>query len=102
MYSTIEDSIRDMRSLRRWVRDLEQDEGLRVVGRVQGFAGGGFLFVGFHQGKYRVNICDRIWNEKERVYRASKGGQWHEFSSFEKAWSFVMPLVRRPIQAWVY
>jgi len=102
MYSTIEDSIRDMRSLRRWVRDLEQDEGLRIVGKVQGFAGGGFLFVGFHQGKYRVNICDRIWDAKERAYRASKGGQWCEFGSFEKAWSFVRPLVRRPIQAWVY
>jgi len=102
MYSTIEDPIRDMRSLRRWMQDLEEDEGLRIVGNVQRFTGGGFLFVGIRQGKYRVNICDRIHDRKERAYKASKEGEWREFDSFEEAWSFVRPLVGRPIQAWIY
>jgi len=102
MYSTIEDPIRDMQSLRRWMRDLEEDEGLRIVGRVQGIMGGGFLFVGVHQGKYRVSVCDRIRDRKRRAYSAGKGEVWHQFDSFVEAWSFVRPMVRRPVQAWVY
>jgi hypothetical protein len=99
---TVEDPIRDMRSLRRWLRNLEEDEGLRIVGRAEAFAGGGFMFVGHRQGKYRINICDRIWDRKLRTYRAGGGGLWREFDSFEEAWGYVRPLVRRPVQAWVY
>jgi len=102
MFSTIEDPIRDVRSLRRWMQDLEGDEGLRIVGNVRGFAGGGFLFVGFHQGKYRVNVCDRILDRRKRTYTAGRGGEWHEFDSFEEAWRFVRPMIGRPVRAWIY
>lgn len=102
MFSTIEDPIHDVRSLRKRMQDLEEDEGLRVVGKMRGFAGGGFLFMGFHQGKFRVNVCDRILDRKKRTYSAGRGGEWHEFDSFEEAWDFVRPIIRRPVQAWVY
>lgn len=102
MFSTIEDSVSNMRVLRRWIRDLEEDEGLRIVGKVRRFTSGGFLFIGFHQGKYRVNICDRIREGKKRTYAAAKGGEWYEFDSFDEVWSFVRPMVRRPVRAWVY
>lgn len=84
------------------MRDLEEDEGLRIVGEVQGFMGGGFLFVGVHEGKYRVNICNRIGENERRGYSAGKGGAWHQFDSFAEAWSFIRPMIRRPVQAWVY
>jgi len=84
------------------MRDLEEDEGLRIVGRAKGIKGGGFLFVGVHQGKYRVNVCDRIKDRKKRGYSAGKGGMYHQFDSFVEVWSFVRPMIRRPVQAWVY
>jgi len=102
MFSTIEDPVNSMRALRKWVHDLEEDEGLRIVGEVRGFNGGGFLFIGFHQGKYRVNICDRICEGKKRIYKAAKGGEWYGFDSFEEVWRFIRPLVKRPVRAWVY
>jgi len=102
MYSTIEDRIRNIRGLKKWMRDLEEDEGLRIVGNMRRFAGGGFLFIGIRQGKYRVNICDRIWDRRKRAYTAGEGGEWHEFESFEEAWKFVRPMTRRPVQAWIY
>jgi hypothetical protein len=101
-YSTIEDPIHNICSLRTWMRDLEEDEGLRIVGRARPFAGGGFLFVSIHQGKYRVNICDRIRHQKKANFIAGEGGEWHEFETFEEAWKFVSQKIRRPVQAWVY
>jgi len=101
VYSTIEDSIRSLQSLKKWMRDLEEDEGLRIVGNMRKFAFGGFLFVGIRQGKYRINICDRIRN-RQTVFTAGRGGEWHEFQSFMDAWKFIMPRIRHPVRAWVY
>lgn len=75
---------------------------MRVVGNMRRYRGGGFVFVGIRQGKYRVNMCDRIWDGKKRVYLAGEGGEWREFESFEDVWRFIRSVARRPVQAWVY
>jgi hypothetical protein len=84
------------------MRDLEEDEGLRIVGKMPEFTGGGFLFVSIHQGKFRVNVCDRIQHARKKTFRPGKGGEWYEFDSFDKVWKFVIERIRRPVQAWVY
>jgi len=63
---------------------------------------GGFMFVAIHQGRYRINICDRIWDRKERSYTVGAGEEWREFGSFDEAWKFIRSRMRVPIQAWVY
>jgi len=81
---------------------LEEDEGLRVVGNMRNLSHGGFMFVAIHQGKYRINICDRIWDKKEKSYTAGQSEEWREFSSFDEAWKFIKSRAKMPIQAWVY
>ena len=83
------------------MRDLEEDEGLRIVGRMSEFTGGGFLFVSIRQGKFRVNVCDRIQHTK-KTFLPGRGGEWYEFDSFDEAWKFIIERIRRPVQAWVY
>jgi len=60
------------------------------------------MFVAVRQGKYRISICDRIWNRKDRNYTAGEGEEWHEFGSFDEAWGFIRLRVKMPVQAWIY
>lgn len=91
-----------MRTLKKWMRNLEEDEAVRIVGNMLDFKGGGFLFASVYQGKYRLNICDRIWDRAKRDFMPGEGGRWYEFDSFEEAWRFIGRRVNHPVRAWVY
>ncbi len=83
------------------MRELEEDEGLRIVGRMPELARGGFLFVSVHQGEFHAYVCDRVQQIGRKTFRGEKG-EWHEFGTFDEAWKFVLQRIRRPVQAWCY
>ncbi len=101
LYSTIERPIRSIQQLRQLMKKLEEDQALRIEGNVPEF-NGGFIFVGLFGGKYQVNLCEKIHRKKVKSYTVGTKNEWYEFQNFDQTWSFLRPLFKRPIQAWIY
>lgn len=94
--------IRNIKELKEQIRNLDEDEGIRISGRKEGFKNGGFIFLGFFRGKYCVNISDRLWNKVTKTYTAGGKEEFFYFKNSDEAWSFIEPIVERPLMAWVY
>jgi len=97
-----EDEINNLEDLRRLVEALDEDEGIRVVGNVEGFANGGFIFVSRFREKFCLNICDRVWDEKTETYTVGGRDVWLYFDDVDAAWNRLKSLIAYPLKAWFY
>jgi len=83
-----EERIRSFKELRDRVRALDEDEGIRIFGRVKGFRNGGFIFLGIYVERYCVMIRDRVWDPRRGHTRSALGGSisvstaWRSFGNF--------------------
>lgn len=102
VYSATERPISRIAQLKRLMRELEDDEALRIEGRIPHFEGGGFIFIGAYGGRYQINICDRVWSRKSDAYTVGDRDEWHHFESYESAWKFLSPIIKRPLRACKY
>ena len=100
--SIVEDPVSSVTRLRELMKHLEDDQGLRVVGKVSRFGGGGFIFIGVYGGRYQMNICDRVRSGKSGAWTVGRRDEWYQFERFDQAWSFLRPLIKSPLRAWVY
>ncbi len=98
----VERRIRDAQLLKRLIKALDEDEGIRMEGRVPDLANGGYIFVGFYRGSYCVNLCDRIRDRSSNRYTAGFNDKWFYFEDFSGLWRFLRPLARKPFKAWLY
>lgn len=98
----VERRIRDLALLRRLMRALDEDEGIRIEGNLPDLANGGFIFVGFYRGSYCVNLCDRIRDKHSKGYTVGDNDRWLYFDEFLGLWRFLRPLIRKPLRAWLY
>jgi len=94
--------IKDPALLRRLMRALDEDEGIRIEGILPDLANGGFIFVGFYRGSYCVNLCDRIRDKHSNGYTVGGNDRWFYFEEFPGLWKFLRPLIREPLKAWLY
>jgi hypothetical protein len=94
--------IRDLPLLRRLMRALDEDEGIRIEGKLPDLANGGFIFVGFYRGSYCVNLCDRISDKHSKGYTVGDNDRWFYFDEFRDLWKFLRPLIREPLRAGLY
>jgi len=97
-----EEEIDNLEDLRRLMEALDEDEGIRVLGKVEGFANGGFIFVSRFRDKFCLNICDRVLDEKTGTYAVGGRDVWLYFDDFDSAWSRLKSLVAEPVKAWLY
>jgi hypothetical protein len=93
------DSLEALTSL---MQGMDLDEGIRIVGQVEGFKGGGFIFVAKSGSRYCINICDRILDPAKKTYFVGGNDEWWYFDTFEKAWQKLKPLLSNPMEAYSY
>jgi hypothetical protein len=99
---TLEDPIRSTAQLKRLIGGLEEDEAIRIEGKIPRFKGGGFIFVGVRAGEYQVNICDRVAGERTGTYTVGERDEWHRFHGVEEVWRFIGPFLKTPLKASIY
>ena len=97
-----ERSINTIEDLVTFVRAMDQDEGIRIVGEVEGYKGGGFIFVAKSGDKYCLNICDRIYDPSRKAYQVGGNDSWYYFDNFEDAWTKLKTLLHNPLEAYAY
>ncbi|MGQ9640211.1 MAG: hypothetical protein ACUVUB_07195 [Candidatus Bathyarchaeia archaeon] len=97
-----EHKIGSLEELATLMRAMDQDEGIRVRGRVEGSQGGGFIFIAKSNGRYTFNLCDRIYDPKSGTYTPGGNDRWLYFDSFEEAWGKLMALINNPLEAYSY
>lgn len=88
--------------LKRHMQGLDEDEGIRIEGRLPDLANGGYIFVGFYRGSYCVNLCDRLRDKRSGSYTVGGNDRWFYFDEFPNLWRFLHPLIRKPLKAWLY
>ena len=93
------ESLEDLMTL---MQAMDQDEGIRIVGDVEGFKNGGFVFVAKSASRYCMNICDRILDPVKKTYSVGGNDAWFYFETFEEAWKKLRTLVKNPIEAYAY
>ena len=98
----VERRIRDLQLLKRLINALDEDEGIRMEGRIPDLANGGYVFVGFYRGSYCVNLCDRVRGKSSERYTAGSNDRWFYFEDFSELWKFLRPLIQKPLRAWLY
>ena len=94
--------IRQPRDMLDFIKALDEDEGIRIIGDVKNHENGGFIFVGYYRGSYCVNICDRVWNPKLRKHVAGEKDEWYYFDTPREAFNFVQKEAKKPLRAWLY
>jgi len=92
----------DTALLKRFIRALDEDEGVRIEGNVSDLANGGYVFLGFYRGSYCVNLCDRVRDRQTQKFTVGSNDRWFYFEEATALWKFLQPLIRRPLRAWLY
>jgi len=94
--------IESLEELATFIQAMDQDEGVRIRGEVEGFKGGGYIFVAKSENRYCINICDRVLDPARKTYTVGENDVWLYLDSFEETWERLKKLVRNPIEAYAY
>lgn len=102
----IEKPVQSMRELKRLIKALDLDEGIRVIGSFKSLRGGGFIFIStVHTSSpenYCINISERIYDEGAKTDLPGGKEEFHYFSDAEEVFRFVERNAAKPLQAWSY
>ena len=100
--------INSWRELKKIIESLELDEGVRVLGRIEGLRGGGFIFITIlHSAtkpsqRYYVNTAERIYNEETKLHLPGGREKFQDFSEAEEVLKYVEKNAAKPLRAWYY
>lgn len=94
--------LQNLALLKKQMQALDEDEGVRIEGKLPDLANGGYIFVGFYRGSYCVNFCDRVRDKQSGAYTVGTNDRWFYFEEFQDLWKFLRPLIRKPPRAWLY
>jgi hypothetical protein len=97
-----EHKIESLNELSVLMQAMDQDEGIRIRGEVEGFENGGFIFVTRSASRYCINVCDRVFDPIRKTYSVGGNDVWFYFDTFEEAWAKLATLIRNPIEAYAY
>ena len=97
-----EKKIRSVKELNRTIEGLEPDEGLRIIGSLQGFSKGGFVFITKPSERYCVNICERVFDRSLKAIVPGGKEEWFYASTSADVWSLIETRIKRPLEAWLY
>lgn len=102
----IEKPVQSISELKRLIKALDLDEGIRVVGSFKALRGGGFIFIStVHTSSpenYCINISERIYDEGAKTYLPGGKEEFHYFSDADEVFRFVERNAAKPLQAWSY
>ena len=102
MKKHIERRIRNIEDLKKVIKTIELDEGIRIYGEIPGFEHGGFIFITKTSNKYCVNICDRIYDRKLEDYIPGGKEDFFPFNTPEEVYEFIKTRISQPLIAWYY
>ncbi len=101
-----EKQVRNLRELKRLIKALDLDEGIRVVGDFRALRGGGFIFIStVHtpaSESYCVNISERIYDDEAKAYLPGGREEFRYFADDDEVFLFVERNAVKPLQAWSY
>lgn len=81
---------------------LDIDEGIRIQGKVRGFARGGYVFVTKSRGRYCVNVCEQVLDTGSRKYIPGGREEWYYFDGAAAVLGYIRPIIKTPLLAWAY
>jgi hypothetical protein len=81
------------------LRELDADEGVRVVGRMKGLKGGGFIFINRTRRGFAINTCDRVFDRRHGLYVAGGMGEVFEVGSLDEVIAFLRRNAKKPLRA---
>lgn len=94
--------------LNKIINALDLDDGVRVLGNIQDFRGGGFIFISTVESitkinqKYCVNTVERIFNEKANMYLPGGKEDFLYFIESRDVMKFIEINAKKPLKAWYY
>ncbi len=97
-----EHRVRSVKELRNLIDGLDLDEGIRIVGDLNGFLHGGFIFIVKSRGRYCVNFCDRLLDKKLGGYVPGGREEFHYAALPEEVWAIVKDKFASPLKAVTY
>ena len=99
MHSMVyERRVKSMSELFEELRDLEADEGVRILAEGEGRKR--LVFVTKHSGRYSLGITDA--DAKNGTWVPGKKMSFREFSDQKMLREFLVGLVAKPLTAYVY
>ena len=94
--------IRGFPLLKTLIGALDLDEGIRIQGKVRGFARGGYIFVTKSRGRYCVNICEQLKDPRSGTYVPGGREEWYYFEGAVAVLRCIRPILKSPLLAWAY
>ncbi|MAH21929.1 MAG: hypothetical protein CMO12_03865 [Thaumarchaeota archaeon] len=84
------------------VRALDIDEGIRIQGKVRGFARGGYVFVTRSRRQFCVNVCEQVVDTGSGKYIPGGREEWYYFDDAAAVLRYIRPIIETPLLAWAY
>ena len=97
-----EKKVNNLEDLALLIQAMDQDEGIRILGNIKRFKGGGFIFVTKTDDRYCLNIVDRIYDSTKNIDTVGENDEWIYFHDFEELWDKLKNLIRNPLEAYAY
>ncbi|MFQ6134193.1 MAG: hypothetical protein ACE5KU_00055 [Nitrososphaerales archaeon] len=103
-----EKRIHSLRELKKIIEFLDLDEGVRVLGRIEGLRGGGFIFITTSHSatessqRYCVNTAERIYDEEAKMHLPGGREEFLYFSDVEEVVKYIEKNADKPLRAWNY
>jgi hypothetical protein len=81
---------------------LDLDEGLRFVGKVEGYANGAFFFVTKCEDRFCVAIKDRVFDKEANDFVPGEKERWKYFETPEAAWQYISKYLTPKFEVFYY
>jgi len=98
----VEKKIDTMEELNMHMTALDEDEGIRTVGNSESPVPNGYIFVTKSNGRYCINVCERVWDPDTIGYGVGGNDRYFYFDTFDEAWKMLERIVQLPLEAWLY
>lgn len=97
-----EKKIDTMEHLEMHMEALDEDEGIRTIGNSKSPIPNGYIFITRSNERYCVNVCERILDPGTSRHQVGANDKYFYFDSFEEARKMVSPIIKLPLEAWLY
>jgi hypothetical protein len=97
-----EKEIRSFNELKEIILSLDLDEGVRILGKLNDYRGGGFIFINKVSSKFCINTTERIFDSKQKTYSPNGKEAFLYLNEVENVLEFIEINAQKPIRAWYY